>query len=140
MASDLKKILKAKQLDFEKEYNARLERCRPIAQKIIEIIAESNLPTGDLFDKKQQMKEDESKAYEETTLKILRLVLDSGVLYADRNFIFQLIFQPVEQIKLKVLQSIDRSFERADENKWGKDTLDITMDDIHQELLSIEGK
>lgn len=138
MATDLKKILKAKEKNFDKENQERISRCLPVAQKIVEMVAEEKLPMGILTDKKGLLKEDVANKYDDFAIKILVLMLESDIKYSERNFLFQLIYQLFEQTKEKVINSIDRSFSRANQEKWGKDELDIGMKDIHEILINIK--
>ena len=139
MAVDFNKIIKARERDIKEEYKARTKRCLPVAQKILEMLAAEKLPMGELADKQGEMKEDVKGRYEDFASKILVLMLESGILYSERNFLFQLMMQPFEQTKEKVIRSVERSFERAFTEKW-KDELDITMGDIHEILLGIAKK
>jgi hypothetical protein len=142
MAVDFKKIVKAKTKDIDKEYQERLARCRPVAQKILEMIAAENLPIGDIMERGQGeitiLKDGVAEKYENLAIKILTMMLDENLKYSERNFVFQLVRQPYEQVGEKVIRSVDRSFTRANEAKWGKDELDITMKDVHEVLLSIK--
>jgi len=137
MAINYNKILKEKEKDINKENNERLERCVPLAQKIIEMIAEAKLPIGTLADKDGKMKEEVNKKYSEFSAEVLALMLQSNLKFSERNFVWQLVLQPIDQAKEKVINSLNRSFERANEEKWGKDEMDITMGDIHDVLINI---
>lgn len=130
------KIIKAKERDINQEYQERLKRCRPIAQKIIEMIAEAKLPMGDLKDKNGNLKEDIESRYYDFTGEVLKMMLESGMKYSERNHVFQLMLQTYEQTMEKTTKAIELSFERAFKEKW-KDELDITMGDIHEILLKI---
>lgn len=134
---DFNKIIKAKEKDIAEEYKERTARCAPVAQKILEMMAEEKLPIGELADKKGQMKEEVKSKYEDFAAKVLVLMLESKIKYSERNFVFQLMMQPFEQVKEKIINSIDRSFSRANEEKWGKDEMDISMADIHDILINI---
>lgn len=136
MATDFRKIVKAKERDIDREYQDRLTRCRPMAQKILEMVGAEQLPVGDIMEK-GAVKPEIAEKYEDLAAKILVLMLESQLKYSERNFLFQLVLQAIEQTRDKVINSVDRSFERANEKKWGKDELDITMGDIHQVLTSI---
>lgn len=133
---DFNKIIKAKDRDIKEEYKERTNRCLPVAQKILEMLAEEKLPMGELADKQGEIKEDVKNRYDDFASKILVLMLESNIKYSERNFLFQLIMQPFEQSKEKVIRSVERSFERAFTEKW-KDELDITMGDIHEILINI---
>jgi hypothetical protein len=136
MSTDFSKIIKAKERSIDKEYQERLTRCRPVAQKILEMIAAEQLPIGDIMDK-GGLKEDVIGKYEDLAAKVLVLMLESNLRYSERNFLFQLVLQPYEQAKEKILNSVNRSFTTANEQKWGKDELDITMGDIHEILIGM---
>ena len=134
------KIIKAKEKDIKEEYRERTSRCIPVAQKIIEMIATEKLPMGELADKDGQIKKDVKDKYDDFASKVLVLMLESNIKYSERTFLFQLVFQTYERTKEKVINAIDRSFSRANEEKWGKDEMDITMGDIHGILLDIAKK
>jgi len=131
---DFKKIMKGQERSMEDEYKDRLKRCRPIAQKIIEMMAEEKLPMGDIGSKDGSLKKEVEEKYYDFSAKVLTLMLDSGVKYSERSFLFQLVLQTYEQTREKVIKAVDMSFERAFTKKW-KDELDITMGDIHEVLL-----
>jgi hypothetical protein len=134
--TDFKKIMKGKERAIDKEYQDRLVRCIPVAEKIIKMIAEEKLPIGELADKEGKIKEYVKERYENFAVKVLTLMLESDIRYSERTFLFQLVLQAFDKSREMVIMSIDRSFERAFEAKW-KDELDITMRDIHEVLINI---
>lgn len=129
------KIQKSIQKTIDKESKARLERCIPVAQEIMRMIASDSPPIGDIADKRGEILKDVSDKYDELAAKILTLMLKNNLNYFDKEFIFQLVMQMVEKTKDKVIKSMERSFDRASEKKWGKDMMDLTMEDIHNILL-----
>jgi hypothetical protein len=139
MTTNFNKIVKEKERDIDREHKERLSRCIPIAQKILEMIAEEKLPMGDLADKQGKIKDDVKNRYDDFTGKVLVYMLQSGLKYSEKKFVFQLLLQQIEQTQEKVLRAIGLSFERAFEEKW-KDELDITLGDIHEILLAIANK
>lgn len=132
---DFNKVIKARQRDINDEFQERLASCMPIAKKIFEMMVSENLPIGEINDKKGKMKEEIVNSYDDFAAKVLVYMLENNVKYSDRKFIFQLMKQPFELVEERVLRAVGISKERADEKKWGKDELDITMKDIHKVLI-----
>jgi hypothetical protein len=135
MEINFNKVIKAKQRDINDEFRERLASCVPVANKIFEMMVEEKLPIGEINDKHGKMKSDIIDSYDNFAAKVLTFMLSSGVKYSDRKFIFQLMKQPFELAEERILRAIGISKDKADEKKWGKDELDITMGDIHSVLL-----
>jgi hypothetical protein len=135
MGINYNSLVKKNQKDFEAEYQKRLDRCLPVAEEIMKMVVESKLPMGTLGDKKGEMKEDVRETYESFSAKVLAYMLNSNMHYMDKDFVFQLIFQPFEQVKNIVVNAVNRSFERSEEILFKKDILDIDFQDIHEILL-----
>jgi hypothetical protein len=135
--SNFNKIIKAKEKDINKENQERLDRCSPIAQQILEMMAVEKLPIGEINDKQGRIKDDVKTRYMDFASKILVLMLKSEIKYSERTFLFNLIQQILEQSREMVINSVERSFSRVNEEKWGKDEMDINMKDIHDILINI---
>ena len=112
----------------DKEYQARLDKCIPIAIQALRAIANSDVVLG----------EGEVVAaadvYNVIASQILELMLTNDLLYVEREFIFQLLQQAVTMTKERVLTSLERSYDLARTQVWGKDFNDITFSDIDKIL------
>lgn len=139
MGVDFNKIIKAKERDIREEYKDREKRCKPVSQKIIEMMAAEKLPMGEISDKDGKIKKEVQDKYNDFSIKVLTFMLQSNIKYSEKKFIFQLMKQVFEQFEERVISSLEKSFERAFVEKW-KDELDITLVDIHQILLDIANK
>jgi len=130
-----KKLVKKQNKEFEKEYQKRLDRCLPIAKEIMKMMLEAELPMGTFNDKKGEILPEIQDIYESFSAKVLAYMLNSGMNYMDKDFVFQLILQPFDKTREITLNAVNKSFEKAEEILFGKDILDVNFDDIHQLLL-----
>ena len=105
----------------------RFERCVPIARKIIKLIAEADLPIGETH------AHDNTK-YNSVAKEILAIMLKHEAKYVDKDFIFQLILQPFDQLKGIVFMSLGDSLDKAIDKKFGKDFRELTLRDMDKIL------
>ncbi len=96
----------------------------PVAQEVLEMIADASLPTGILTDAQVD------EAYKGITLKVMALFLERDLNYTDRNFIFQLVAQVTDNVASKVTTNLEASFNLASDKVWGKDINDLKLIDI----------
>jgi len=112
----------------------RLAKIIPIAKEVLNIIGTADVELGELIDKKGKLTEDTETKYKVVAEKILVLFLKENIEWADRAFIFQLVMQAFEQSKDAVVNSMELSYDRARTKVWGKDFLDLNMEDINKVL------
>ena len=115
-------------------HKERMERCVPVAQEVLKLIAgkEASAPLGDIVD-------EDRKWYSEIGLEVIQLFLDRKVHFTDRTFIFQLAMQAIEQTRDAVTNSVELSFDKAMKKMWTKDMDEVTMNDIDA-VLKTEGQ
>lgn len=111
----------------DKLHEERLARCVPVAQEIVKILGESRLPLGDITDEDQ-------KEYDAASDRILQLMIERGTLFTERNFIFQLILQSWEQVKIPVIKSLEHHFDRVMEHALGKKIDEVTVQFMDETL------
>ncbi len=117
--------------DYSKE---RMDRCLPLAQKILEIIAESKPKMGD---KKPELQEEWDLCYNEIGEKILNLMVENNLCYySDKEFVMRLVIQPFEMIEHVLMNTWTEQSGRILEKKFGKDFYDITFEDVDKVLKS----
>src|SRR5258708_19846371 len=110
---------------IQKDYSAeRLVRCMPVAQEVLEMIADASLPTGILTDAQVD------EAYKGITLKVMALFLERDLNYTDRNFIFQLVAQVTDNVASNVTTNLQARFHLSSDKVWGKDINDLKLIDI----------
>jgi hypothetical protein len=73
-----------------------LKRCISIAQEIIKIIARHEIKLGQLTN------EEKDKYYDPIAKEILDLMVEKNLLYLEKDFVFQLVLQAIEQTREKV--------------------------------------
>lgn len=127
--STFKEVRKGTEKKLEDLHITREKRCVPIAHAILEVIAESKLKLGKLDPK-------DYKGYDESALRIITLMLEKNINYSDKNFIFQLVMQAVEQTQDTVIRNLEKSFDFALDKKFGKPYSDVKMSDIDNILKS----
>lgn len=124
--SNFNKVKKGKTKDLNVD---REKRCIPLAKKIISIVAESKYSLGKLSDK-------DLKEYDEIALAVISEMLSDDILYSEKEFVFQLVLQAIENTKEVVLRNMNRSFDIALNKRIGKDFKDLKISDIDNILKS----
>jgi len=115
----------------EDEHKKRLDRCIPVARKVLTIIADNESYLGDVVDAKTgQPKPEANEKYIEIAKEIFDVMFDENCYLTDREFIFQLALQAISLTKEKVINSLDRSVEKAEAILFGKDVMDLRMADV----------
>uniref|UniRef100_A0A6M3XVS2 Uncharacterized protein n=1 Tax=viral metagenome TaxID=1070528 RepID=A0A6M3XVS2_9ZZZZ len=117
----------------DKEHLLALERCVPLAKKVLAILVEEGAEMGDI----KESPESHMKSAE----LIMQAFLDANVRWADRHFIFQLAMQPVEMVKNLVLNSLGETFNVGSGVLWGvDDMMDLTVGRIDEVLKGLKEK
>lgn len=113
--------------ETDKLHQERLDEIVPVAREVIKLIAEANLEIGDTN------AHDNDKLYA-VAHKILATLLKKNIKYSDRQFVFQLVLQPFDRVREVVSQSLDKSFDKALNRSFGKDFLELRLEDIDKML------
>lgn len=103
---------------------ARNERVLPLVQKIYELLGTKKLQLGEI------PTESDKNEYFQISQEVVDLMLEAKLTYYDRIFLFQILLQPIEQLKDIVLNAIETSFAKANEKMWKKDVLELSLEDI----------
>lgn len=113
----------------DKLHQERLDRCRPVAKKLLTILAKHQ--EGDVV-----MGENDAVKTSVTPVaeEIIAMMLAEDIHWSDRQFIFQLAMQPVATLGEVLENAFSISWERAMQNKWGKDAVDLKISDVHNAL------
>lgn len=106
----------------------RDKRCMPIAKQILHMIADAELPVGDMTE------EVRLKSYPPLAASILELLLQKNVLVSDVNYIFRLALEAFQKTQDMVANSVNKNWERASEKYWGKAIDECTMADLDKKL------
>lgn len=122
-----KKIQKQVQ-DATKERN---ERVAPIAQTVIKIIADANLPVGDVH-------AHDNPKFSSVAREVVSEMLNSEVRHADINALFQFVLQPFDMIAGIVKESLSKSFNDAESKLFGKDYSEITLSDLDDIIRGVK--
>ena len=109
---------------------ARLDQLVPVAMEMVKQIALRELKVGNLTPKDEE-------AYLNASTEMLQFMLDSGVKYSDKEFLFQLILQPFDKIGEIVKTALAKSFDNAINNLMGKEFRELTLKDIDNILKNI---
>ncbi len=114
--------------EMDKEYQARLERCIPVARKLLDIV-HGHMPEI-VLGEANAVKKSLTPVAEE----ILALFLKENIHWGDREFILQIAMQPVVGL-VDVLQSAySISWDKVMRKALGKDALDLTFSDVDDVL------
>lgn len=111
-------------------YEARLARCIPVAKKILALI-DSHL--GDI---KLGEEADVRESMAPIAQEILALFLAENIRWADKDFILALTLQPSVTVNEIVTTSLGISWDKAISKKFGKDSLDLTFQEVDDCLKS----
>lgn len=90
----------------------RMARLKPLVKDIQELIATSDLPVGN------NTQEDDDK-YFPIAEEILKMMVDADIKFIEKEVLFQLLFQSVDKLKSIVLGSLNKSFNKAMDIKFG---------------------
>jgi len=120
---DLSKLLKKNKINAEKLNKDRLERCVPIAKEIIKMIGVADLDVG------EEGKVDREK-YDAFSMSVLAFLLKQKLKYSEREFVFQLVLQAFDFTQKITLSSLEKGYGICRDKVWGKDYMDIDMEDL----------
>ena len=62
------------------------------------------------------------------------VIIKNEVKYVDKDFVFQLVLQPIDQIKQIVLQSLSNSFDEVLNRALPKEFRELTLKDMDNAL------
>lgn len=112
--------------DLDQERN---DRCFPVAKKIIELISGSVLKFGNITD------EDLDTVYRPLVKEITTEIKNGGVFLSDMSYLFQLIQQPLDQVRNLLNNKLETALELCAEKHWGKKSAEVSVLDVDK-LLS----
>ncbi len=116
-------------------HQERLDRCVPIAKKILTLLAEENPYIGDVNDKDTgQPKPEANESYNKIAGKVLEVLFEANIRFTEKLFVFSLVKQAAELTEEKVQMSLDNSMQRAESQLWGKDVMELDLQDIDKQL------
>lgn len=104
-------------------------RLKPLAQGIIELVAFEKMPMGNNSN-------EEDDRFFPVAEKVLALMRDADMKYSERENLFALLLQPFDKVRTIVLDSLNRSFNKAFDIKMGKAFLEVTLPDLDTILKS----
>jgi hypothetical protein len=118
---------------LSKEADERDERLVPLAQDVIRIIGNMRPALGNI--------EHETivKSYFPITTQILEVLRKANVTLKDANYVMQLALQAYDQTNKLVIDSLQKSFEKAENKVWGMESEDITMQYVDS-ILRYQGE
>ena|SRR3990167_4667354 len=117
------------ELAAKKLYTDRLERCLPVARKVIHILA-NHIDLVEMGENDQV-----EKTINPAASMVLQLFLDENVRWADKGFILNLANQAFATLNDKLALSFDLSWDKAISSTFdGKEALDITFQDVDAKL------
>ena len=124
----LNKKIEKQVKDATKERN---ERVAPVVQRIIKIIADVNLPVGDVH-------AHDNPKFSATAKDVLSELLDSEVRHVDITALFQFVLQPFDMVAGIVKESLSKSFNDAENKLFRKDYSEVTLKDLDDILTRIQ--
>jgi len=111
----------------------RDERCIPMAREVLKAIAnQPNLALGSDVSEKERI-----ECYESIFNKIMDYFRELDVPLKDIGYVFTLVTQGLNFTKDLVTMSMDNNVKRADSKLWGKNTDDLTVQDVDKVLLPV---
>ena len=111
----------------------RNERVAPLAQKVIKIIADANLPVGDVH-------AHDNPKFSAVAREVVSELMDSDARHIDITALFQFVIQPFDMIGAIVKESLAKSFNDAESKLFGKDYSTVTLKDLDDILRSYPQK
>lgn len=90
----------------------------PVAQEVLAVIAEANLPMGDIIQNQNERPEE----YVKVSRAVQEILIRHNIRWVDRHFVFQLVLQPFDLVKTIVLTDLERTFERKMSSIFGVDS------------------
>jgi hypothetical protein len=119
-----------------------MARVVPVARAIIAMVADGTLPIGDdaiardADGKPLPMGEaNRPEAYKEAALRVMKLMLDADLKWAERHLLFQVVAQPSEILRNIVLTDLDKTFDRGLCKAFGVETFpDLSFKQVDAKL------
>jgi hypothetical protein len=118
---------KGEKNDLSKE---QLDRCIPVARKVLSFIADAGLPIGDI------KKETASDDYDKAIKSILQLLLDENLRVNDVEMVIALMLQPVDLVGKGIDHSLKINLKQASEKVWKKSPDEVTLQEVDALLKS----
>lgn len=104
----------------ERMHDEMMERCVPVAKKILKIIVDLDLSVGDKMIQRDQngnvipMKEGaRPEGYVEAAKQIQELFLETNLKWMERHMIFMLVKQPMDMLQNIVLQDLETTYQES---------------------------
>lgn len=128
--NQLNKQIAKKQEDATEERNKRVV---PIVQKIIKIIADAELPVGNV-------NAHDNPKFPAVAREVISELLDSEIRHTDITALFQFVLQPFDMVGTIVKDSLSKSFNDAENKLFGKDYEYVTLRDLEDILRTYPHK
>lgn len=118
-------------------HKERMERCVPVAEEILKIIANGSPYLGEVSQESGEPIEEANDKYNQLAGQVLELLLEKNIKFTEKLFVFALVEQAVSLTKEKVQNSLERSMEKAEASLWGiDDIMNLKLSDIDKQLRS----
>jgi len=128
-----KDLFKMNEKKMEKEVKKLNDKCEPISQAIISIIAKHDLRPQEYVNKYEEMQKIFSPIHKE----IVELMKEKEVTYSEINYIWSVVQTHFNQIKEISVGAIEQGKRLAENKLWNKeDSFEITLQDIDNVLKS----
>lgn len=118
------KLFGKKEEDLNKK---RLKEVVPVAKQLIKLIADAGLEIGEVH-------AHNNDKYNAIAKEVLQSLLDNNIKYVDKDFVFQLILQPFDQIREIVSMSLKESFDTAMNKAFGVEFREIRLSDVDKKI------
>ena len=116
-----------KQDELHKE---RIERCKPVALKLLDILHSHQTIGTVAMGENDEVKKSLTLVAEE----IIAMFLKENINWVDRQLVYQLAMQPIAHLGEILETAFGISWDRALNNMWGKDIIDLKIEDVHNAL------
>lgn len=123
---------------IQKEHEKRVEDNSKVAKKLLKVLMDGDILIGENLDNRGQIKKEFAKEYKDKVEKCLEILLEEDIKHADFNHITQLMIQPIDTMKNILVESINKSINKAHEILWGKEDLEVRMSDVDKVLKSVK--
>lgn len=119
------------QKEIEKMAQERIRKMAPLAKEVLKMIADSGV-------KVDAENAHDNDVYTAVAREVIQYLLDNNIKYMDKEFLFQLMLRPIEDIKEIVIRSLRHSFDYAIDKFFGKDLMDVTIGDLDEKIKKVE--
>ena len=112
----------------QEEVKQRIAKSAPLARKVLKLLTEKcdELPFGG--------SEAMATAITPVTKEVLALCLADNINWVDGSFVMRLLLQPISKIMEQIDTSQQINWSKANDKKWGKNTLDVTFKEVDDVL------